>query len=55
LAKVVQLQQSARLPAVFQAAGGDLFQRVASGVGGGVFEHLQDVGGVQVLVGEQGL
>ncbi|MNW17486.1 hypothetical protein D3C71_2166850 [compost metagenome] len=41
--------------AVFQAAGGDVFQRVATGVGGGVFEYLQGIAGVQVLVSEQGL
>ena len=41
--------------AAFQAAGGDVFQRVASGVGGGVFEYLQGIAGVQVLISEQGL
>ena len=55
LAEAVQVQQLAGLAAVFQAAGGNLFQGVGGGVCGGVFEHLQGVGGVQVLVGEQGL
>jgi len=55
LAKVLQVQRLARVLAAFQAAGGDVFQRVATGVGGGVFEYLQGIAGVQVLVSEQGL
>lgn len=54
LAKVLKVQLLARLLAVFQAAGGDLFERMASGVGGGVVEHVLGVVGVQVLVGDQG-
>lgn len=46
LAEVVHVQQPAWLPAVFQAAGGDVFQRVAGGLCGGVFEYLQGVVGV---------
>ena len=51
---MLKVQLLARLLAVFQAAGGDLFERMASGVGGGVVEHVLGVVGVQVLVGDQG-
>ncbi len=55
LAESVQVQELARMFAVFQGADSDLFQRVCGGVGDGMLEDLQGVVGVQVLVGEQGL
>lgn len=54
LAEAVQIKALAWLLAILQATGGDLFQRMAGGLGGGVPKHLQGVVGVQVLVGEQG-
>lgn len=54
LAEAVQVQKLAGVLAVIQAAGGYLLKRVAGRVGGGVFQDLQGVVGVQVLVGEQG-
>ncbi|SPO64311.1 conserved protein of unknown function [Pseudomonas inefficax] len=46
MAEAVQVQGLARVSAVFQGAGGDLFQRVSGGVSGGVLEYLQGVVGV---------
>ncbi|MNN30445.1 hypothetical protein D3C81_1440940 [compost metagenome] len=55
LAQAVEVQGLAGVLAVFEAAGGDLLQRVGVRAGGGVFKYVQGVVGVQVLVGEQGL